>query len=102
MNKGRTDVDNFALSKPTWEIMKIISEITDFCWEKIFGAIFRPCIYLKLWKTLFPLYSKRSQNCGTEVVRMSNITTSIAVIFTISQAETIFLVQKQNYLLQSS
>ena len=40
MNKGRTGVDNFALSKPTWEIMKIIWEITDFCWELIFGAIF--------------------------------------------------------------
>ena len=40
MNKGRTGVENLALSKPTWEIMKIISEITDFCWELIFGAIF--------------------------------------------------------------
>ena len=40
MNKGRTGVENFPLSKPTWEIMKIISEITDFCWEIIFGAIF--------------------------------------------------------------
>ena len=41
MNKGRKDVDNSALSKPTWEIMKIISEITKFCREIIFGAIFK-------------------------------------------------------------
>ena len=40
MNKGRTGVENFPLSKPTWEIMKIISDITDFCWELISGAIF--------------------------------------------------------------
>ena len=41
MNKGRTGVDNFVLSKPTWEIMKFISEITDFISQIIFGAIFR-------------------------------------------------------------
>ena len=40
MNKGRTGVDNFVLSKPTWEIMKFISEITDFISPIIFGAIF--------------------------------------------------------------
>ena len=40
MNKGRTGVDNSALSKPTWEIMKIISDITDFCWELISGSDF--------------------------------------------------------------
>ena len=41
MNKGHTGVDKFALSKPTWEIMKFISEITNFCREIIFGAIFK-------------------------------------------------------------
>ena len=40
MNKGRTGVDNFVLSKPTWEIMKFISEITDFISQIISGAIF--------------------------------------------------------------
>ena len=40
MNKGRTGVENFVLSKPTWEIMKFISEITDFSREIIFGVIF--------------------------------------------------------------
>ena len=30
-----------ALSKPTWEIMKIMSEITDFISPIISGAIFR-------------------------------------------------------------
>ena len=38
MNKGHTAVDNFALSKPTWEIMKFIWEITDFISDIIFGA----------------------------------------------------------------
>ena len=41
MNKGRTGVEKFPLSKPTWEIMKIIWEKTDFCRELIFGAIFK-------------------------------------------------------------
>ena len=40
MNKGRTGLENFVLSKPTWEIMKIISEITEFISPIIFGAIF--------------------------------------------------------------
>ena len=51
MNKGRTGVENFPLSKPTWEIMKFISEITDFCWELIFGAIYKVWISRKVWKT---------------------------------------------------
>ena len=50
MNKGRTGVENFALSKPIWEIMKIISEITDFCWEIILGAFFECSISPKMWK----------------------------------------------------
>ena len=53
MNKGRKGVDNFALSKPTWEIMKIIWEITDFCREIIFGAIFTVWILRKMWKTYY-------------------------------------------------
>ena len=40
MNKGQTAVDNFALSKPTWEIMKFISEITEFISQLIFEAFF--------------------------------------------------------------
>ena len=51
MNKGRAGVDNFALSKPTWEIMKFIWEITDFCWEIIFGAIFEVRTSKTMWKT---------------------------------------------------
>ena len=40
MNKGRIGVEYFPRSKPTWEIMKIMSEITDFISPIIFGAIF--------------------------------------------------------------
>ena len=40
MNKGRTGVDNFAFSKPTWEIMNFISEITEFISQLIFEAFF--------------------------------------------------------------
>ena len=56
MNKGRTAVENSALSKPTWEIMKIIWEKTDFCWELILRAFFR------LWKqkTVDNIYQKKS------------------------------------------
>ena len=51
MNKGRTGVENSTLSKPTWEIMKFISEITDFCWELIFGAVFEALMPAKMWET---------------------------------------------------
>ena len=51
MNKGRTGVDNFQVSKPTWEIMKFISEITDFCWEIIFRAFFGVWTLQILWGT---------------------------------------------------
>ena len=51
MNKGRTAVEKIALSKPTWEIMKIISEIIDFISPIIFGAIFRVLTSRMLWKT---------------------------------------------------
>ena len=53
MDKRRAGVENSALSKPTWEIMKIMSEITDFCWEIISGAIFGVRISRKMWKTYF-------------------------------------------------
>ena len=51
MNKGRKGMDNFALSKPTWEIMKFMSEITDFISPIIFGAIFKVQTSRKVWKT---------------------------------------------------
>ena len=41
MNKGQTAVENFPFSKPTWEIMKFISEITEFISQLIFRAFFR-------------------------------------------------------------
>ena len=53
MDKGRTGVENFALSKPTWEIMKIIWEITDFCRDLIFGAIFGVRTLQTMWKTIY-------------------------------------------------
>ena len=53
MNKGRKDVDNSALSKPTWEIMKIISEITDFSREIIFGAKIKVRLSRIMWKTYY-------------------------------------------------
>ena len=40
MNKGRIDEAKNPLSKPTWEIMKIMSEITKFISLQIFGAFF--------------------------------------------------------------
>ena len=40
MNKGQTAVDNFAVSKPTWEIMKISWEIMDFISDIILKAFF--------------------------------------------------------------
>ena len=39
-----------AVSKPTWEIMKIMSEITDFISQLIFGTNFAPPTSLFLWK----------------------------------------------------
>ena len=44
-------MDNLALSKPTWEIMKFIWEITDFISPIIFGAIFEVRTSRKVWKT---------------------------------------------------
>ena len=72
MNKGRTDVDNFALSKPTWEIMKIISEITDFSWEIIFGAIFGLRMYEIVEKNCDLAPQRRSYNphrCVSETTK---------------------------------
>ena len=40
MNKGRRAGLKNRLSKPTWEIMKIMSEITKFISMQIFGAFF--------------------------------------------------------------
>ena len=62
MNKGRIGVDNFALSKPTWEIMKIISEITDFSRELIFGAIFGLRMYEIVEKNCYLAPRQRSYN----------------------------------------
>ena len=51
MNKGRTGVDDFRLSKPTWEKTKIISLITKFSREIIFRAFFRDRMPRIIWKT---------------------------------------------------
>ena len=41
MDKGRRAMGKFAVPKPTWEIMKISWEITDFISQLILGTIFK-------------------------------------------------------------